>query len=235
MARSFNILVCVLLGALAGGAGFGIALHQANQDRARLAQQVEQYQAQAEEALTTTKKLADEANLKVNLASNEISKAQDLLKKYEEERLLMAQAISLKPSSADKIRSWQDVISLPLGVSLKIPALSSLMQTDKSLQAYIPVGGFTNGIRWLSILPFEQKSFDDLRLRLLDPTAAIFYTNGQLLSGWRGRLADDNDANHYLLTDFRLTSSTKIIWARSNSKVSEATILDTLATLSFKQ
>ncbi|MCC6563806.1 hypothetical protein IT087_02855, partial [Candidatus Uhrbacteria bacterium] len=76
MRRALNAIALIVLGAIAAGIGAGFFLYQANADRTALIVKAEEARLIADEAARSGRSVTDEANRKLDAASQEIAKAQ---------------------------------------------------------------------------------------------------------------------------------------------------------------
>lgn len=233
MRRSLSIFLWILVGATASGLAIGYFLYQANADRERLSRQVETAKQHIEETQASNQKLAQEANQKLAAASQQVLKAQELLKRYEEERLLMARAIPIQKPSPRELTYWKSVLSLPLGLTLQLPPEAEATSTDQALIATVhePIAG---GNDWLVITPYDQKQEVALIQMLEDSTSSVaLLANGRVFFGLQGRIRD-TAAQGRVLRVRGNASSTYLIWARHRALISDQKILKTLATIHFR-
>ncbi len=230
-----HILIWILVGAVASGLGVGYALHQSNADRARLMQEARQARAQADAAHALQVRVAEEANQKLTTAANEIAKAQQTIQQLEEERTLIAQAEVLKKPGLATLKHWSAAISLPLGLSIQLPPLTTGAPNEATLIATTISPTFPKVLeqQWLSIAPYQASLEQEISSQLKDTTAITYAVQGRLLRGVRGHHADTPEML-YLLRVQQFASSTHLIWAKAAHPITEQTILDTLATLSFR-
>ncbi|MEK7115943.1 MAG: hypothetical protein AAB879_00950, partial [Patescibacteria group bacterium] len=129
MRKFSSVILSILLGAIAVGGGMFVFLKKANDDRARLAELVTHSRTDAAAADERSRHAVEEANQKVAAANAEIAKTQKVISALQEERDLMRTATPLVPR-AGAIRGWKQTINVPLGVSCKIPATSSIELND---------------------------------------------------------------------------------------------------------
>ncbi len=214
MAKSWSIFGWILLGALATAIGTGYFLFQANSDRARLATATEQARKQSEELATASKKLADEANQKLDTASNEIRSAQELIRKYNEERDLLAKAEPLIKTRAST--TWKEWINLPLGYTLRLPPNNA----NSGNEMFFDFG-------WLRIQPYDPGREAMWRGQATTTGDLVYFVDGHLLVGTRG--------SEWILRDQSGGSSTILIWAKPANAQAEKNFLETLSTLTFRE
>jgi hypothetical protein len=231
MRRSISVILWILVGACASGIGIGVFFVQANRDRARLIEEAERARREAEDAQAMTDRLAEEANAKVTAANAEVSKARELLKKYEEERALLANAKALTPPNGRLLRSWSEAFSIPLGVSVKLPPGTRALRWDDVLAAGTWTTSSTD--QWLNVFFYRPNDETILRRSVPEAESVAYLVDGQLLVGVRGALADGS-GTLYVLRTLAGATSTHLLWASTNDAVNETRLLETLATLQFK-
>lgn len=230
MKRSISVLLWILVGALASGVGIGYFLHAANADRRELVTEAEQAKQEAAATKAANDQLADEANKKLADASEEVANAQKLLKEYQDERLLMTQAVPLTQPTARQLKLWSEQVSVGLGVSVHLPPGNQALATDSSLVALRsgdPAG------QWLSIAAYDDQQDRTLSQSLQNAEPVKYLVGTHLLLGVRGKLSD-LPGNVYVLHAQSAASSTHLFWARSSTSIPDETILQTLATLNFR-
>lgn len=214
MAKSWSIFGWILLGAIATAIGTGYFLFQANTDRARLYEATEQARKQSEELSASSKKLADEANNKLDSASSEIKNAQELIQKYNEERDLLAKAEPLIRSRVST--NWKEWLNVPLGFSVRLPTTNANLGDER----FFDFG-------WLRIQPYDAFQEATLRGQATSTGDITYFVDGRLLIGTRG--------SEWILRDQSGASSTILIWAKPGSIQGERTLLEALSTLTFRR
>ncbi len=231
MRRSIAVLCWILVGAFAAGSAIGYFLYQANHDRVRLAETVRKAEEQVSQIKTAQEKTANEANRKVAEASAEVTRTQDLLKRYEEERKLLLKAIPLNMDPR-KLKTWSESVSYPLGVSIRLPPGMNATQTEEAL--VVGKASNTSGTdQWLSISAYNAQAERQLTDRLTDQVPRVYVVNDRILNGVRGKMAD-LPGYVYLFDIIHNATSTHLIWARSGADMTESKVLETLSTLAFR-
>jgi hypothetical protein len=206
MPRAVNAIGLILLGALAAGSGAAFFLYQANADRTALIAKAEEARLIADEAARSGRNVTDEANRKLDAASQEIAKAQARIRALEEERSWLAKATTLITSRT--ATNWKEWINFTLGVTVKLPATVTEPKSDES--------GFDAG--WLVVKPYKNENI---------PTDWAYVVKGHLLLGtktdtsWIFRVQSNANITH-------------IVYVYPNPRVTERTILDALSTLTFR-
>jgi len=118
MGRVAQSLGFLCLGAVAAGAGTVVVVFKANADRTALVAQAEVARSEAQQAAQTSQKVVDEANRKVEAASQEVAKAQARIQALEDERRLVATAVPLTKPKAST--NWKEYVSIPLGFTIRM-------------------------------------------------------------------------------------------------------------------
>lgn len=238
MQRLPSIILSILLGALAVGIGMGVFLHKANTDRQRLEQLAMEAQGKSKEAQDKSQQAIQEANAKLRAANDEVAKAQATLKAIEDERILLAKAVTLDEPKADILRSWSEVISLPLGLSLRIPPKNTIGENDDSAlsvaaEPKVTASGMpASDLRWLQVTPYDQRLESELVGAMASTTPVMYAVHGRLLKGVRG-LTQTGET--YVLKVSSLGQETHLIWGRELGRTTrEKFLLQVLATLTFK-
>lgn len=235
MRRVSSVLLCILIGALAAGAGVYSFLYKANQDRERLASVALQAQEQSQTAIAQSAQTIEEANGKLAAANAEMSQAQLAIKKLQEERALILSATPLSAPSAKTLKTWKEALDIVLGVSLKFPPTSHVETNDEALLS-LGRGATTSSdeasVKWLSITPYTQVSETQLLADLASSTPVTYLVDGHVLVGVEGSLENSTD-NVFVLRAEAQGTSTHLIWAQDSAGDKAQTILSTLATLNF--
>lgn len=209
MRRVTPILLAILAGALATGAGMAVYLHKANIDRERLALLAEQTQQTAKSTEEKTQQAILEANQKVNDANAEVAKAQEAVKKLQDERDRLAHATPLPPADPKLLKGWKDVVNPTLGVSCKTPSTATIDTNDGTALTLS-----SEGQRWLSVTPYDARLEQELLASAATTTPVSYLVNGRLCTGWRGTTLNDS-AELVILHAEANGSSTHLLWART--------------------
>ncbi|HVM90712.1 MAG TPA: hypothetical protein VMU11_02345 [Verrucomicrobiae bacterium] len=206
MGRLAQALGFLTLGALAAGAGTAAVVIKANADINALQAQAADAQTRAAGAISDSKKLSDEANRKLESASQEIAKAQARIQALEDERKLIANATPL--SSPKAAAGWKEYVSIPLGFTIRMPAPAVDPQfTDHSFDA-----------GWLLITPYEGESVD---------ADESYLVKNHVIFG-----QSSNGSHTYVVQSDGMPSL--LIRAFPNSGITDKQVLDVLSTLTFK-
>jgi len=224
----FTVLGYIFIGALATGLGTGFFLYRSNADRAALMESKAQAELQAEQLLTSSQELAEEANQKLEVASDEVAQTRERVQRLEEERDMIKAAIPLTKSS--KIQYWKELISLPLGITLRVPNSGDVLQNDES--AFV-IGSKRTKAPWVNVTPYSQVAEMKLKEQLTDPTDVFFLVSGQLLAGVKGKVVDTNEQGYALRLQSSGTS-TLLIWAKESSGFKASDIMDVFSSLTFR-
>lgn len=246
MKRAWSILLSVLLGAAVVGIGTGYFLHLANKDRQSLAQEAKEANDKAIQIQQDHQNAIQEANRKLDQANGEVNKAQNALKALEQERSLLNKAQPLLPLPAQSMQDWQLALSASLGIALRFPPGSTILQDSENRLSVTASG--TQAITsqamdgpWINITSFDRKAKDILSARLATSTPITYFVNGHLLDGLKGSLLDgaDTSSEAAVLDVYQNGSTTHLIWIQSppnqrpGRKAKIITLEDVLATLDF--
>lgn len=206
MSRVVQTIGLVLLGALAAGGGAAYFLYQANTDRTALIAQAEEAKRQAIETATSGKAVADEANRKLDEASQEVTKAKARVAALEEERAWFAKAQILTPPRT--VNAWKEWLNYSFGFSIRLPLTTTdVRNNDKGLDA-----------GWIVIRPYAKEEV---------AMETAYVVQGKLLVGsksetvWVFRVQSSGTITH-------------ILYVYPTARVTERTILDALSTLTFR-
>lgn len=234
MRRATTILLGILLGALAAGIGIGLVLKKANDDRERLAKQIEETVQEAAAAREENRRAIEEANRKLQASNLEIGKAQQIIKALEEERNVLAQSTPLAPPAPKAIRGWNDVVGLDQGVSFKQPPDSKIESNDTQALTLVRTGGATElDPRWFSLTPYNPRLEEELRMALTSSTAVAYVVNGRILTGVRGTLPNRTDTIMILRVRYG-GQITHLMWVRDTSTSKDSSsLMNVLASLRF--
>jgi len=235
MRRATTILIGILLGALATGLGTGIFLKKANDDRTRLAMEMQKTAQDAAESRLENAKAVEDANAKLNAANGEVAKAQALIKELREERDLAAKATALVPPPAKTVRGWTDIVSIAQNVSFKLPPVLKLESDDTAEQMTLVLKDATvPDPRRVSFMPYDEPRERELLAAFTTSTALAYLADGRLLTGSRGLLAGSRDAI-YVLRVRNAGTATHLVWLKTDAAkgLDDTVILTLLASLRF--
>lgn len=236
MRRATTVILCILLGAVASGAGIGIFLKFANDDRERLARELADAVQKSNEARQENQIAVEEANRKLLDANAEVGKAQALIKSLEEERDLLATAKPLSPPAPSAVRGWSDVVALDLGVSLKLPTGSTVQSNDKTALTLARTSALdSRDPRWFSLTPYDARLETELLSSLATSTPVSYLLNGHILTGYQG--AFPNRPEPVLILRIRKGGAvTHLLWIRnpSGTRTDAKPAVDVLSTMRFQ-
>jgi len=232
MKRATQILLGILLGALATGAGIGIFLAKANSDRRALADRLTETQKQAERSREENRLAIEEANRKLTEANEEVTKAQNIIEMLGEERRLMASADPLPSPSSFSTYRWSEAVSVDLGISLKIPLGTEIAENTK--EAMLADVENQSDSLWLSVMPYTHDKELEWRERLQSTSTVSFVIHDRLITGHTGPTALAKDPN-YVLRIQKKGEPSHLIWIRDPSGRTGAQnrVENILATMTF--
>jgi len=216
MKRATPVLLAILLGALASGIGVGIFLKFANDDRNRLASELEAARKTAEAAEADKEKLAREANEKVEEANAEVLHAQDVLNSLKEEQEQIVLAKTLRKPATYEIRGWKSVLSFHQEVGLFLPGSTEVeMDSGEALLAVKQSAkeGPTQDTRWLSVTPYAPSAEAELTGSFTTSTSLSYLIDGRLVTGRKGAVRDTGE-QMLVLRVRKDGESTHLIWIK---------------------
>jgi hypothetical protein len=233
MKRVTSVLIAVLLGAMATGVGIVPFLVLANQDRNRMASELEQAHKRAESAESEKNKIAKEANERVEEANAEVQRAEIVLQDIAEDQRLAAEAVRLsKPPPRDLYR-WSSYISLYQEVNLFLPPDSSV-SSDTKVSLTIVNEKKNNAFedaRWLAITPYDPELERDLFASFGTSAGVSYIAGDRLLTGKRGTLKDGSEA--MVLKARHAATSTHLIWIKDPGTLGRDGFERILGTMEF--
>jgi hypothetical protein len=234
MRRATTILIGILLGALATGIGTGIFLKKANDDRARLAMEMQKTAQDAAESRLENAKAVEDANAKLSAANGEVAKAQALIKELREERDLAARATALVPPPVKAVRGWTDIVSLAQNVSFKLPPALKLESDTAQQMTLVMKDATVLDPRRVSFMPYDETRERELLAAFTTSTAIAYLADGHLLTGSRGLLTGSRDAIYVLRVRYA-GAATHLAWLKTDAAkgLDDTVILTLLASLSF--
>lgn len=206
MRKTLNTIGLILLGALAAGSGAAFFLYQANADRTALIAKAEEARLKADEVARSGKAVTDEANRKLDAASQEITKAQARIKALEEERFWMAKAQTLTTSRF--AANWKEWLNFSLGFTVRLPLNITDPKNDDT--------GFDAG--WFVIRKYRDETI---------PLETAYVVKDRLLVG-------NKTETSWIFRVQSSAKITHLIYIYPNPRVTERTILDALSTLTFR-
>ena len=203
MAQSLGFL---FLGAVAAGAGTAVVVFKANHDRTALIAQASEARAQAIQAAQNSQEVVDEANRKVEMASQEVAKAQARIQALEDERRMLATATPISKPKASV--NWKEFVSIPLGFTIRMPTPAVDPQFTQT--------SFDAG--WLLITKYNGEPVE---------RAESYLVQNHLLIGSK------TDTSWTYLVQSN-GEPTLLVRAYTSQAVSNKLILDVLSTLTFR-
>lgn len=224
MSRTLKVIGLIAIGATATGIGTGYFLYAANRDRIDLVQKIALAEQHVRELERQSEIIADDAQDQIKQANAEVKKAQELVIALQQEQQLFKQATPLVTSKS--AQSWKEILSLPLGISVRIPPTTTEDQTTTIITAKVN-DRFDN---WLQIEPYTTD-----RLNLMKPQNASTTTDylasahDALFIGQRYAMPDRSI--QYVLRLQKNASSTHLIILNTQSGMNEKQLLDTLSTI----
>ncbi|MCR4278341.1 MAG: hypothetical protein NUV81_00330 [bacterium] len=233
MKRATQIIIGILLGALVTAGGIGVFLAKANHDRKDLADRLVETQKNAEIAREENLRAVEEANKKLEEANGEVTRAEKIIVALEEERILMASAVQLTYPSSYTTYRWSELVSVDLGISLKIPAGAKEVQNSEQ-QLTSDVEDRENST-WLSIIPYSAEKESDWQSQLITTSTVSFLIQDRVVTGVFGETKLESDPN-YVLRVQQKGVLTHLIWIHDPSgKIGKQNrVQDILATMTFK-
>ena len=180
------------------------------------------------------KKAIEEANKKLQTASDEVAKAQDVITSLEQEKTLMAEATILPPPSPRLVRTWNDVVALDLGISLKQPSISSVeTNTPQVLTLTVANPRNASATQWFSALPYSTAQEQTLLGTLATSTPVSYVVNGHLLRGVEGTSLGQTSPS-WVLQAWENGQPVYLIWITNPYPTSDpSSVTNVLASLRF--
>ncbi len=206
MGKMAQALAFLLLGAVAAGGGAGFFLYQANVDRSALIAKAQEAQRNAEEAAASGKAVTDEANRKLEQASEEVAKARARVRVLEEEREWFAKADILVPPRATQY--WKEWLNYTHGFTVKLPLNITDVKNNES--------GLDAG--WITVKPYMNET--------VAPETA-YAVNGWLLVGSKSETS-------WVFRVQTAGTIAYLVYVYPNPRLSEQTIMNALSTLTFR-
>ncbi len=230
--RSVVIMFWMLLGALAAGGGVGYFLWMSNNERAGLNQQIVQANAEAERAARSAQAVADEANQKLVAASTTLEQNQTYIQQLQTILQSFHQANTLPGIDPSAMRFWKTYVSVPLGLSVRLPPGDDVCQEQGATLSCLPRGATSSSQAWLVVQPYDaqQEQLLDQRVQRMQPMND--FIQGRLLIGQRG-WTDQQKQTEYVLRLQDAASSTQLLWLRTQSGLTDRQLQGVISTLSF--
>ena len=227
MSRTLKVIGLIAIGAAATGLSTGYFLFAANRDRLDLAQKIAAAEQQVRDLEKQSEALADDAADRIEQANAEVKKAQELVIALQQEQQLFKRATPLTPSKSTQ--SWKEILSLPLGITVRIPLSATEDQTTSIITAKIN-DRFDN---WLQIEPYAESRLEAMRpLNASSTEDYLASVNDALLIGQRYQMPDRTI--QYALRLQKNASSTHLLFLNTQSGMTEKQLLETLSTIKTK-
>ena len=218
MKRITSVFFAVLLGGLAVAIGTVPYLALANRDRNELANQLQSASMHVSRVEDEKVKIVEDANQKVQEANAEVANAQAVLSEAQQDQQLMAIASHLSPPPPQLVTRWNTVVSLPLGLSLRTPPDTQVI--DDTV-ADLSIGRSTSNTRplysntipndpWFIALPFSTSSYASYASQFSSSTNVAYIVGGSLLKGAEGTLFDGSRAAVFNVR--ANATSTHLLW-----------------------
>lgn len=232
MRPAASILGWISVGAIAAGLGTGAFLYKANLDRDALAREKDAALAHADELIRANELLADQANDRLDRASEEVRAAEARIKALETERALIAEAKPLSRTGSSA--RWPEYVNFPLGISLRLP--TTARDWENSTTTFIAGARqiVNEGVDpWLVIRGYRPELEQEWNARLLNGVPVTYMANGRLFTGLKGRLREGGPTAMSLRLQAN-ASSTHAFWIVTGTGLSEANALEALATVGLR-
>lgn len=238
MRRSLAIILWILIGALASGASIGWVLRSANHDRETLARSL----GNAKEHIKSLEKLNQETSQSLSLTAQEVGRLQSELATLQSWQRILKNATPLTPPPPIRLRGWSEFASVPMGAAIRVPSGSQARTNDDGLFLRTQPKPGQQGIeeQWLVLVKYNQNREKEFyKNSSYDTSGPVSYSlDNRLISGSRTYAGTGSTRTHettsFILSVQDNATSTYLVWAKTVPGIDERTILDTLATLSFR-
>lgn len=234
-AQSFSFLGWMSFGALAAACGFMSVLHQAKAERTDLETRVHALEQQVSRHEIEKEQLADRANAQVEAAAAQAKEAEDAVARIKRDQELLAKATPLTQPTGRAYNAWTESLSLPLGISVRLPPGTRTYSDDRGLVALRP-NQATSSLPWLSISPYSTAQEANLEAMLEEQEPVAYLVGGNVLAGVRGKRADQASGYTYVLQIIapKTGAVSHLVWAQTQAEITDARLRDAFATLSFR-
>ncbi len=233
MRRSLAVLIWILIGALAAGVGMSLALQRANQDRTSLARALQN----ANQRIQALEISLGENSGKSAVLTEELDRVQTELDRLRNWQTRLHNATPLTPLRPAQTKGWSEFASVPLGVSIRVPPGMQANTSDDGvfLKKFTNQHGLAIEEQWLGLSRYTPIRKQDIytHSQMREATSVNYILGSRLFEGTKGML-DEPGQSLFLFSIQENATSTYLVWAKTVEGVSERTILDTLAMLSFK-
>lgn len=235
MQRSSSLLTGIALGAVAAGFGVGIFLYKANQDRIRLADQAHMTLEEITKIREENRRTIEETNNRLEIAKNQVTKAQETVRTLEEERDFLTRAIPLLPPNPRELYGWSELVALRQGFTLKVPPRLKNTTNNEEEFSVAEESTSQNSFPWLFISPYDEKHEQDLLANVVTSTPISYLVHDHLLTGVRG-ITRNSQSPIYILHIQKNGKITHLLWIQppSVAYAGEKTLLTVLSTLRFQ-
>ncbi len=224
MSRTLKVIGLIAIGAAATGLSTGYFLFAANRDRVELAQKITAAEQHVQDLERQSELLADDAEDRIKEAQEEVKKAQALVVALQQEQQLFKQATVLSPVKATQ--TWKELLSLPLGITVRIPPNATEGQTTELITA--KVGDRFDS--WLQIERYNESRLTAMKPQNVSSTSDYLASvHDALLIGERYVMPDRSI--QYALRLQKNASSTHVIFLNTQSGITDKQILETLSTI----
>lgn len=237
MRRFTSVLISILLGAFAVAVGMGYFLMKANTDRERLALIAQTAEQESKEAIQAREQAIKAANAKLDAANTEITKAQEMIRAFNEERSLISAASVLRAPNPKDIKGWSEVVSLGQKVTINYPPTHIVAENSlKSLTLERPTSTTIRtgeDPRWFALMPYDATREQEFLNAFATSTPVSYLIDGRVLVGQKGLLTGNKDPMIIL----RVRGGGQIshlLWIRDPlGKADGSSLLNVLSTLDF--
>jgi hypothetical protein len=231
----FAFLGWISLGAVAAGAGFSLVIQEAKQERLALQNQIASLKQQVTVYETEQDRVLDHAQQQAEAAAQVVARAQQTVEEARAQQLTLAQAQPLTAPTGRWYTTWEEALSLPLGVSLRVPPGTRTYADDRGLVA-MHANQATSTLPWLSISTYHADQEQVLKNTLTGTEDVSYLISGNLVSGVRGKRNDQSTGYTYVLrvVSPQTNQPTHLIWAQTEREITENRIRETLATLALR-
>lgn len=229
MKRAYSVLLGILLGAIATGVGVGIFLKLANDDRTRLAAELDATVQGAKLSREENQRMVEEANRKLTQANTEVSKAQQLVVALQEERKQIAIATPLSAPTGRIVRDWKSAVDLDLGVSIKYPS-DSAVERNAATELTLAKTVGTESARWFSLTPYDARLESEMLNAFTTSTPISYVIQGHLVTGRKGTILDQH-GTVFVLQIHSNGTSTHLLWIKD--AVSPGAAMNVLSSMTF--
>ncbi len=231
--RTASILGLVLLGAGATGIGMGTVLFHARTERNELQAALAQRDAELTRLNTEHTRLIADAQSKVSVAEEQAKQTQEKLDSTARAQAELIAARTLPSPDPRQSRSWKTVLSIPLGVSVRIPVTAKASFDDQSLTATVSSRADTAGEPWFSLTRYSAQDESVLRSRLQTASTTVSYRVQDRLVLVEKGTSLENGSRTLLVRVQENGTPQFLIWMRVVPTITEPRLLEILSTLTF--